>query len=122
MVNPIGSNGLQREALLAALRGQAARTNEVRGAAAELARAAGAERPQATGGIDFTGAMADGLKAVNAEIKSAEHLPEEIALGEIKDFHEIAARVKRADLSFKFAMEIRNKLIDAYREVMRMPV
>ena len=35
---------------------------------------------------------------------------------------EIAARVKRADLSFKFAMEIRNKLIDAYREVMRMQV
>ena len=34
----------------------------------------------------------------------------------------LAIQLKRADLSFRFALEIRNKLIDAYREVMRMNV
>jgi flagellar hook-basal body complex protein FliE len=122
MVDSIGSNGLQREALLAALRSQAAQARDVRSAAAEIESVTGGGRPQAAEGADFAGALMDGLKAVNGEIRSAEKLPEEIALGQVTDFHEIAARIKRADLSFKFAMEIRNKLIDAYREVMRMPV
>ena len=121
MVDRIGSSGLQREALMAALRKQAGQTADVRNAADEIAKVAG--RPESgVQGPDFSGALKDGLKAVNAELQSAERLPEDIALGEVNDFHEIAARVKRADLSFKFAMEVRNKLIDAYREVMRMPV
>ena len=123
MVDRIGSGGggLQREAILAALRKQATQTDEVH-KAAELvsgdsgaARAAG-DRPS------FAGALKDGISAVNGEIRNAERLPEDIALGKVDDFHEVAARLKRADLSFKFAMEVRNKLIDAYREVMRMPV
>jgi flagellar hook-basal body complex protein FliE len=124
MVESIGSNGLQREALLAALRKQAALTSDVRSAAADVAGKAGSPGSigGASAGPDFAGALKDGLKAVNAEIQSAERLPEDVALGKVGDFHEVAARIKRADLSFKFAMEIRNKLIDAYREVMRMPV
>ena len=31
-------------------------------------------------------------------------------------------KIKKAEFSFRFAMEIRNKLLDAYREVMRMNV
>ena len=31
-------------------------------------------------------------------------------------------QLKQAEISFRFAMEVRNKLIDAYREVMRMNV
>ena len=42
--------------------------------------------------------------------------------GNVRDLHEIAARVKQADLSLKYALQVRNKLIDAYREVMRMSV
>lgn len=122
MVDRIGSGGLQREALLAALRKQAAQTNSVQDAASELSQTVGSPDTKGAKGPDFTGALKDGLKAVNAEIQTAERLPEDVAMGKVDDFHEIAARIKRADLSFKFAMEVRNKLIDAYREVMRMPV
>ena len=122
MVDRIGSNGMQREALLAALRSQASQAGEVRRASEELAAASGGAAGAGAQGPDFVGALKDGLKAVDAEIQSADKLPQDIALGKVTDFHEVAARVKRADLSFKFAMEIRNKLIDAYREVMRMPV
>jgi len=122
MVDSIGSSGLQREALMAALRSQAAQTGDVQRAASEVSSTAGRDAARGADAPDFTGALKDGLRAVNAEIESAERLPEDVALGRVSDFHEIAARVKRADLSFKFAMEVRNKLIDAYREVMRMPV
>jgi flagellar hook-basal body complex protein FliE len=45
-----------------------------------------------------------------------------VIAGRIDSAHEVAARIKRADLTMKFSMEIRNRLIDAYREVMRMSV
>ena len=122
MVDRIGSGGgLQHEAILAALRKQASQAEEIRGAAETLSGETGASRA-ADGGPSFAGALKDGLKAVDGEIKNAERLPEDILLGKVNDFTEVAARLKRADLTFKFAMEVRNKLIDAYREVMRMPV
>jgi len=122
MVERIGSGGLQREAILAALRRQSAQADAVRDAAAEVAGGPGARKAGETASPAFAGALEQGLRAVDAEVKAAERLPEDMALGRVEDFAEIAARVKRADLSFKFAMEIRNKLIDAYREVMRMQV
>ncbi len=32
----------------------------------------------------------------------------------------MTTQLKQAELTFKFALEVRNKLIDAYRETMRM--
>ena len=44
----------------------------------------------------------------------------EFAVGKRQDLHEIMIASEKANLSFKFLLEIRNKLLDAYREVMRM--
>ena len=122
MVERIGSGGLAREALIAALRKQAAEHARVRSAQADVAASAGAAPEGAARAPGFAEALQQGIRAVDLEVKAAERLPEDVALGNVQDFHEVAARIKRADLSFKVAMEIRNKLIDAYREVMRMPV
>jgi flagellar hook-basal body complex protein FliE len=120
MVERIGSGGLQREAILAALRSQAAQTDEVRQAAAGVVSGPG--KAEETAKPAFADVLGEGLRSVDTEVKAAERLPQDLILGKVEDFSEIAARLKRADLSFKFAMEIRNKLIDAYREVMRMQV
>ncbi|MEM7309981.1 MAG: flagellar hook-basal body complex protein FliE [Planctomycetota bacterium] len=122
MVDRIGSGGsLQREAILAALRNQAKAGAEVRDASSAVSESVSGRAKEA-GGIDFAESLREGLRDVEGEIRSAERLPEDLVAGEITDFHEVAARIKRADLSLKFALEIRNKLIDAYREVMRMQV
>ena len=34
----------------------------------------------------------------------------------------VAGQLKQAEIMFKFSLEVRNKLIDAYRETMRMSV
>ncbi|MEW6073131.1 MAG: flagellar hook-basal body complex protein FliE [Planctomycetota bacterium] len=83
--------------------------------------------PRAPAGGDegrsgFAAKAVEGLRAVEAEIRSAERLPVDLLTGKIDDFHEVAVQIKRAELTFNFAMEVRNKLIDAYREVMRMNV
>ena len=67
-------------------------------------------------------------EAVRAEVGSVDkaiHEAGEMHLDALEgnlDFHEVAAKIKRAELSFGFALQVRNKLIDAYREVMRMSV
>ena len=47
---------------------------------------------------------------------------EKLLTGEIKDIHDVMIAVEKAGTSFELMMEIRNRMIDAYREVMRMQV
>jgi flagellar hook-basal body complex protein FliE len=45
-----------------------------------------------------------------------------LVAGEIKDVTEAMVAVEKADLSFKTMMAVRNKIVAAYEEVMRMQV
>ena len=111
------SNGssLARAALEAALRSQQAATARVE---AKVAGVTDQPDPSA----QFGGTLSEAVRAVDAELRSADALPLEMVSGGVGDFHEVAAQLKRSELTFKFALEVRNKLIDAYRETMRMSV
>ena len=121
MVDRVGkSGGLAHEAVLAAIRSQAER-------AAELRAESGLDSLAKTDSGDsvergFAARLEQGIEAVDSSIKRADALPEDLLTGKVEDFHEIAVQLKEAEFGFRFAMEIRNKLIDAYREVMRMSV
>lgn len=43
---------------------------------------------------------------------------EGLLTGEVKDVHEVMVAVNKAELSFRFLVEVRNKLTDAYKELM----
>jgi flagellar hook-basal body complex protein FliE len=47
---------------------------------------------------------------------------EDIALGKNDDVHDAAMAVARSDISFRMVLEVRNRLEQAYQEVMRMQV
>ena len=47
---------------------------------------------------------------------------EKLATGEISDVHQVMKAVEEANVAMEFMLEIRNKIIDAYQEIMRMPV
>ncbi len=122
MVDRIGQSGsMAREAILAALKSQSKAADGVRDAARQIetAMSGGAEKPQGAG---FGEQLEQGIKAVNEEIGKAESLPEDLVTGKVDDLTEVAVQMKKAELSFRYTMEVRNKLIDAYREVMRMNV
>ena len=120
MVDRIGRSGeLAREAIRAALDAQAKQVGEARPALPSLAQTQ-SNRPAAE--TDFAAALEDGVASIEQRVRGAERLPEDLLTGKVSDFHEIAVQLKNAELSFRFAMEIRNKLIDAYREIMRMSV
>ena len=70
------------------------------------------------------GSFEDVLKALvsNAEnqIQEANQKSEAFAVGKEYNLHEIMIASEKADLSFRFLLQIRNKLLDAYQEIMRM--
>lgn len=47
---------------------------------------------------------------------------EALATGETNNVHDVVLSVAKADLAFRLVMEIRNRLISSYQELMRMQV
>lgn len=62
------------------------------------------------------------IKDVNSLQAEAGKAVEQIISGEPVDLHEVMIAVEKAKTSFELLMEIRNKTLDMYREIMRMQV
>ena len=77
----------------------------------------GAESPGS-----FSVLVADLLKNTELEQSQVNQEAERLMTGDSSNFHEISLAVARADVSFRFMMEVRDQLVGAYREVMRMQV
>ena len=62
------------------------------------------------------------IKDVNSLQNQASEATEKLATGEITDVHQVMIAVEEANTAMEFMLEIRNKIVEAYQEVMRMPV
>jgi flagellar hook-basal body complex protein FliE len=72
------------------------------------------------GGKDFKEVLGDFLTKVNDMQNNADESIKKLASGEVKDLHQVMTALAEADVSFKMMMDIRNKLVDAYKQVMQM--
>jgi flagellar hook-basal body complex protein FliE len=72
------------------------------------------------------GTFADMLKktidTVNRHQTEADQAIKEVVAGRNKNIHEAMLAVERAELSLKLMTQVRNKILEAYKEVMRMQV
>jgi flagellar hook-basal body complex protein FliE len=62
------------------------------------------------------------IKDVNHMQNHADKSIEKMVAGEITDVHQVMVAVEEANTAFSLMMELRNKMLDAYQEVMRMQV
>lgn len=90
----------------------------------ELApRPADASRPRlGSSGGDFSETLKQFVSEVNEMQRVAGEKTLQFATGEIKDLHEVMAAAEEAGISLMLLMEIRNKALEAYKELMRIPV
>jgi flagellar hook-basal body complex protein FliE len=54
--------------------------------------------------------------------ESADAALHDMAVGQTDNLHEVMLQMAQADLSFHLVLEIRNRLTDAYQEIMKMNV
>jgi flagellar hook-basal body complex protein FliE len=68
----------------------------------------------------FSDTLRQAIESVDRLQKESEGAQAAFAGGAEVDLHDVLIKVEEAELAFKTMMEIRNKLVDAYREIMRM--
>ena len=71
-------------------------------------------------GETFGDLLKQALQEVDSTQKTAELEARNLMTGEGTDMHTAILAVQKADVSFQMMMAVRSKLIEAYREVMRM--
>lgn len=76
----------------------------------------------APGEPSFGDLLKEALQEVNQAQSAAEGEARNLMTGDGADMHSAILAVQKADVSFQMMMAVRSKLIDAYREVMRMPM
>jgi len=69
----------------------------------------------------FAGELGKALAAVEQAQLEADREAEKVALGG-GNLHETALALEKADVALRLATKVRNKVVEAYQEVMRMPV
>lgn len=52
--------------------------------------------------------------------KVSDQAVKDYATGEVTDIHQVMVAAEEANLSFQLMMEVRNRLLESYREIMRM--
>jgi flagellar hook-basal body complex protein FliE len=68
----------------------------------------------------FKETLSNFLSEVNTMQNKADESIQKMVAGEITDVHQVMNSVQEATVAFNMMMEIRNKVMDAYRQVMQM--
>jgi flagellar hook-basal body complex protein FliE len=70
----------------------------------------------------FSQTLRDVVESVNQQQINSEDTSARFIAGQVENVHDAMIAMEKASVSFQFLVEVRNKLLDGYREVMRMQV
>jgi len=85
-------------------------------------RPVGNVAPAAPAAEGFGEALKAAVGKVNDAQLAADGAVEKLQTGESRNLHEVMISLEKADISMRLLMQVRNKVIEAYQEVMRMQV
>lgn len=71
---------------------------------------------------DFSKTLKESLEEVNDMQVKGDRAMADIATGEVKDLHQAAIAINKAEVSMKMMLEIRNKALSAYKEIARTQI
>lgn len=95
-------------------------------ATANVASGKPAETPAAggaVGGVDFAQVLKSSIDQVNQTQQQAQKMTEEFASGDPSaNLHEVMISLQKANVSFQEMVQVRNKLVSAYQDIMNIQV
>ncbi|MFK8138994.1 MAG: flagellar hook-basal body complex protein FliE [Bdellovibrionales bacterium] len=71
---------------------------------------------------EFADSLGSAIDKVNTLQKVADQKSEDLATGKTQSLHDTMVAVEKADIALRLMVQVRNKMIDAYQEVMKMQV
>ncbi len=81
-----------------------------------------AAKPAAGDASAFKALFDQSVSTVEAQRLAAQQSVDRFLSGEGEELHQVALATTQAELSFEMFMQVRNKVVQAYQEVMRMQV
>lgn len=72
--------------------------------------------------LPFGSLVAEGLQAVNEGLLASQRDLQGLALGETRNLHEVLVRLEESRISFQLMLQVRNRVLEAYQDVIRMQV
>lgn len=73
-------------------------------------------------GPSFSDLLGGMIERAEDDSRRAITLSESLAKGEPQDLHRVMTALNEADVSFRMVLEVRNKLVEAWQEIKRMPI
>lgn len=74
------------------------------------------------GGVSFGELLTQALEQVNGAQVKADETVKGFLAGEVDDLHQVVTAMKEAEIWMQLAVQTRNKIVEAYQEISRMPV
>ena len=78
--------------------------------------------PKESSSENFSSLLNEAMNEVDQAQKASDEQISKVLSGDVQDVHTAMIAMQKADLSFQMMMQVRNKLVDAYHEVIRMQV
>lgn len=83
---------------------------------------ASASATGATAPANFSSTLKAEFDDINGKLAGAEQALQSLAIGRETNLHHVMLTLEEAKLSFQLLMQVRNKVLDAYQEIMRTQV
>lgn len=80
------------------------------------------KKPQNAEGLSFSNILGNAINNANILELEADDLSLKMAAGQVDNIHEVMVATQKAEISMRYLLEIRNKVLDAYKEIMRMQI
>lgn len=71
---------------------------------------------------NFSTMLSEALNTVNEAQVASDRQTEKLINGEAINLHDVMIAAEKASVTLQVTLEVRNKVIEAYQEVMRMPL
>jgi len=115
--------GIDRNQILAMMEQLKAAAQRPAGVAAPTAEATGALAPGASAKVDFSDALKSSLQKVSDSQLQADELGKAFTLGDDRvNLSDVMISMQKASINFQATVQVRNKLVAAYHEIMNMQV
>lgn len=89
-----------------------------------IANAVGAPVPPTLQAADgsFAKLVTDGIAQVNSRLIDNQTDLQKLAMGDAQNLHQIMMNLEESRLSFQLMMQVRSRLLEAYQDIMKMPI
>jgi len=79
-------------------------------------------KPTKNNSFDFENILKEEINSTNQLLQKSEEIQAKIATGEVKDLARASITIQKAEMKMKMMLEVRNKAINAYKELMKTQI